>query len=216
MPKRLFFGLDEIFPEGSSEPEPPQNQRPSDPNLRCGRGWVMDIDKKSSIIKLYILGVIGDVVNYRKVLNVLYSLEQKYTVHVYIQSPGGSIRTGSLILAAMERCKATIITHNLGLAASCGSLILAFGDKICIHDNAITMFHHAGLGMMDYLHRMATSVAHANRNVLNLFTKMKERGILKEEEIEQIVNQGMEFYLTADDIRSRLKDSGLLYEEGEQ
>ncbi len=50
-------------------------------------------------------------------------------IHLYIQSPGGSVTAGLAIYDTMQYVKPDVSTICLGLAASMGSLLLAAGAK---------------------------------------------------------------------------------------
>lgn len=50
-------------------------------------------------------------------------------IHIYINSPGGSVTAGMAILDAMKRCKNNIVTICTGMAASMAAILLASGTK---------------------------------------------------------------------------------------
>lgn len=183
--------------------------------------WVMGnccsykINKKDNTVLVYLLGVIYDTKDYSRLIALLHTLEESQTVFFYIKSPGGSVPAACNILTAMERCRAKIITVNLGLAASCGSLILSFGDKIAICENSITMFHNAGMGLQDSVHRASTKVTHTiNYTNTILFDKMVNKGIITQQEVDRIVKTGEEYYFNSDEMISRLQATDLLYTGG--
>ena len=182
--------------------------------VRPSCAWLMDQESKT--VKVWIIGKIGSVDEYITILGLLINCSPDYTVHMYINSRGGSVSTGCHILSAMERCKARIVTYNIGIAASCGSLILAFGDKIRIEKHAITMFHNAGMGSFNTVHRLITQAVHLTNQVQVFFAKMRDRGLITEEEIVGIVKQGQEYFITESEMRSRLQTNGLWYEGDEQ
>ena len=195
----------------TSVPVPLGQPTPPSDGFVAGTQCAFKLSKEEKTMKIWLFGVLRDTNNYRKIISLLYSLPNDFTVHIFIHSPGGSIMVGCNILTAMERCKATVITYNIGMAASCGSLILAFGDKIHVDDNAITMFHHAGIGSQDSAHRLLTQTKHTIATVMNFFERMKERGVIVEEEIEGIVKRGEEYFITSDVMIGRLKANDIWY-----
>lgn len=50
-------------------------------------------------------------------------------IHIWINSPGGSVTAGLAIMDAMNRCKNDVATICTGLAASMAALLLAAGSK---------------------------------------------------------------------------------------
>jgi len=177
-------------------------------NKRC----IFKVCKEKKSVRIWLFGVIYNLNDYRRMITMMHSLPEDFTVHQYIHSPGGSIPVACNILTAMQRCKATIITYNIGMAASCGSLILAFGDKIHVDELAITMFHNSAGGANDSTHRLLTKTQHLINNVAGFFERMKNRGIMTEKEIEGIVKRGEEFYLNSDEMKQRLIAGNLWYE----
>lgn len=176
------------------------------------RSCIIKINTDNKRVDTWIYGVIGKLSDYVKLISILHSLTDKYTVFVHIHSPGGDIRTTCHILTAMDRCKANIITHNIGIAMSCGSFLLSFGDKIAVDDLSITMFHNAICGEKDSLHYLKTKVDHTVILIRHIFDKMIDRGLITETEGMKILNNGCEYFLKSDIITKRLKDNSILYE----
>jgi len=69
-------------------------------------------------------------------------------IHLYINSPGGSVTAGLAIYDTMQYVSSPIHTYSLGLAASMGSLLLASGEKGKRHclPNASIMIHQPSGG----------------------------------------------------------------------
>jgi len=74
--------------------------------------------------------------------------EQSKPIHLYINSPGGSVTAGLAIYDTMQYVSSPIHTYSLGLAASMGSLLLAAGEKGKRHclPNASIMIHQPSGG----------------------------------------------------------------------
>ena len=62
-------------------------------------------------------------------------------VHIYINSPGGSIMAGLAIYDIMQFIKCNVNTYCIGMAASMGSLLLTAGTKRYILPHARVMIH---------------------------------------------------------------------------
>jgi ATP-dependent Clp protease protease subunit len=63
------------------------------------------------------------------------------TIHLHINSPGGSVFDGMTIYNALKSHKAKIITHIDGLAASIASIIALAGDEIVMGEGSFLMIH---------------------------------------------------------------------------
>ncbi|KAF8060929.1 Clp protease-domain-containing protein [Lyophyllum atratum] len=74
--------------------------------------------------------------------------ETSKPIHLYINSPGGSVTAGLAIYDTMQYVSSPIHTYGLGLAASMGSVLLAGGEKGKRHclPNASIMIHQPSGG----------------------------------------------------------------------
>jgi ATP-dependent protease ClpP protease subunit len=179
---------------------------------RSGNWYSIDADAK--IAKVWIIGPIYNLNDYSGVIALMYALTQEYTLHIYIHSPGGAIATTAYIISAMASCKATVVTHNIGIAASCGSLILCCGSLISIAPYAITMFHASGYFSGGTSHRIRSEVDHLIAYVDGLLSMMKDRGCLTDDECHAISNNGTEFYIPSSKMIERLQENNILYSGG--
>jgi ATP-dependent Clp protease protease subunit len=55
--------------------------------------------------------------------------DPKKDIHLYINSPGGSVTSGLAILDTMNHIKSPVSTICVGIAASMGAILLAGGEK---------------------------------------------------------------------------------------
>lgn len=62
-------------------------------------------------------------------------------IHLYINSPGGSVMSGLAIYDIMQFIKCNVNTYCIGMAASMGSLLLTAGAKRYILPHARVMIH---------------------------------------------------------------------------
>lgn len=83
----------------------------------------------------------GYEINAKNFADQLKALEVD-TIHLRINSPGGSVIDGTAIFNALQRHSATVITHIDGLAASMASVIAMAGDEVRMADNALLMIHN--------------------------------------------------------------------------
>jgi ATP-dependent Clp protease protease subunit len=110
-------------------------------------------DIYSRLLKERVIFLVGPVEDYMANLVVaqllfLESENPDKDIHVYINSPGGSVSAGMAIYDTMQFIKPDVSTLCVGLAASMGALILAGGAKGKRHalPNSRMMIHqpHGG------------------------------------------------------------------------
>lgn len=209
-PKGLETLLQDIVPpnDAITSPHVPTTDVP----FIAGKGFIYKKDLNKKIVRVWLFGQILPVEKYYPLIVLFHTISKEYTVHMYINSPGGSISAACIILSAMERCQAPIVTHNVGIAYSCGSLILAFGNKIHVEPNSVTMFHNAAAFNNDSVHRLLAQTQHTITIVGDLFLRMQDRGLITSEEIDGIVKRGDEYFISGEDMRKRIVESNLWYE----
>lgn len=83
----------------------------------------------------------GYEINAKQFVNELNEIQSE-TIHLRINSPGGSVIDGNAIFNALKRHPAKVIAHIDGLAASMASVIAMAGDEVHMADNALLMIHN--------------------------------------------------------------------------
>ncbi len=74
--------------------------------------------------------------------------DSKADIHLYVNSPGGSVSAGLSIYDTMQYLRCDVATYNVGLAASMGAVILCGGakGKRFLLPNSRTLLHQPLLG----------------------------------------------------------------------
>ena len=106
------------------------------------------------------LYVYGEIINYdlgnwnfpddvvpNKFKNELNELGDVETIHVRINSSGGSVFAAYAIMNLLKTHKAKIITYNDGIAASAATIIAMAGDKIITALGSVWMVHLPSTGL---------------------------------------------------------------------
>ena len=109
-------------------------------------------DIYSRLLKERVVFMVGPVEDYMANVNVaqllfLESENPDKDIHLYINSPGGSVTAGLAIYDTMQFVKADVSTMCVGQAASMGALLLAGGAKgkrICLPHSRVMI--HQPLG----------------------------------------------------------------------
>jgi ATP-dependent Clp protease protease subunit len=112
----------------------------------------MDIYSRLLKDRIVLLGSgINDEVSNSLVAQLLFlqSDDPKADIHLYINSPGGSVTAGMAIYDTMQFVTCDVATYCIGQAASMGAVLLAAGAKDKRHalPNSRIMIHQPSAGM---------------------------------------------------------------------
>jgi ATP-dependent Clp protease protease subunit len=134
------------------------------------------------------------------------------TIHVRINSPGGSVFDGMAIYNALKQHRAEIVTHVDGLAASAASVIALAGDEVRMGTGAFLMIHNAwgmAIGDADEMRQMADTLEKINGSLVGIYAT---RTGMDAEEVQALMDA--ETWFTAEEaIEAGLADAE---EEGKQ
>ena len=108
-------------------------------------------------------------------------------IHLYINSPGGSVTAGVALYDIMQFIKCDVRTYCIGLAASMGSLLLASGTagKRYILPHARVMIHQphvAGSGIsgqVSDIEIQAKEMALTKRKMAEIYSKHTKKDVKK-------------------------------------
>lgn len=129
-------------------------------------------------------------------------------IHLYINSPGGSVTAGFAIYDTMNYIKCDVSTICVGLAASMGAFLLAGGakGKRFALPNAEIMIHQPSGGAKGQATDMKIALDHILKNKRNLNRILSEN---TEKSIEQIeLDTDRDNFMSADEA----KEYGLIDE----
>ncbi|MFY0521171.1 head maturation protease, ClpP-related [Lysinibacillus sp. UGB7] len=101
--------------------------------------------------------------------NELDKLGDVETIHLYINSDGGSVFEGVTIYNMLKRHQARIIVHVDALAASIASVIAMAGDEIRMPSNSMLMVHNAwtyAVGNAEKLRKAADDLDRINQSAM--------------------------------------------------
>ncbi|KAJ8703206.1 hypothetical protein PTI98_001849 [Pleurotus ostreatus] len=125
--------------------------------------------------------------------------ETSKPIHLYINSPGGSVTAGLAIYDTMQYVSSPIHTYCVGQACSMGSLLLAAGEKGKRHclPNASIMIHQPSGGASGQASDIAIHAKEILR-VRELLTGIYQRHCSKPEEAKDVGMQRFERALERD------------------
>jgi len=117
-----------------------------------GRGD-REMDIFSRLLKdriIFLTGGVDDEVANLVVAQLLFLSNEDHEadVHLYINSPGGSVSAGLAIYDTMQYLRCDVATYNVGLAASMGAVIFCGGTKgkRSLLPNSRTLLHQPLIG----------------------------------------------------------------------
>lgn len=117
-----------------------------------GRGE-REMDIFSRLLKdriIFLTGGIDDEIANTLIAQLLFlsNEDPKSDIHIYINSPGGSVSAGLAIYDTMQYLRCDVATYNVGLAASMGAVIFCGGEKgkRCLLPNSRTLLHQPLIG----------------------------------------------------------------------
>ena len=93
-------------------------------------------------------------------------------IHLYINSPGGSVTAGLAIYDTMQYIKCDVATYCMGMAASMGSFLLSGGTKGKRYamPNSEIMIHQPSRGAQGH----ATEIQIAAEHILKIRTRLNQ------------------------------------------
>ncbi len=80
-------------------------------------------------------------------VKAVYAVDSKATIHLRVNSPGGSVFAARAMEQALRGHKGKVIVHIDGLAASAATFIAMAGDEVVMAKGAMFMIHKAWTGM---------------------------------------------------------------------
>lgn len=111
-------------------------------------------------------GITAD--NFRKELAALGDVRD---IHLFINSPGGSVFEAWGIIAQLQRHPARKMVFVDGIAASAGSAIAAIGDVVSIARHGMIMIHNAYVDAPDMADSDRQALKRINAQLVDLYAK---------------------------------------------
>jgi ATP-dependent Clp protease, protease subunit len=119
------------------------------------------------------------------------------TIHVHINSPGGSAFDGVAIGTLLKNHKAKIVVHVDGFAASAASVIAMAGDEIIMPENTMLMIHRASTIEWGNAAAFEKTARDLRKIDTALAASYKKRFVGEDGELEQLLDD--ETWLTAEE-----------------
>lgn len=150
---------------------------------------------------LFLTGGVNDSMSTIVTAQLLYfdSLDPNKPITAYVDSPGGSVKSGLTIYDTMNFIDAPVLTVVTGYAASMGSIIASSGEKgrRTILPNAKFMLHQVSSGTEGTVADQKISLAEAEKYNEILFGILAENSGKDKEQIK--LDATRDLWLTADE-----------------
>jgi len=118
-------------------------------------------------------------------------------IFLYINSRGGDILAGGMIVDAMAASRRPIYTVAVGQAASMAAVIHSYGAKRYMAPHAVLMFHNASMGAQDELPHMIQRVTLIYRMWMGYEQYIADRAGMPLDEFR--AHEASQWWLTAED-----------------
>ena len=176
---------------------------------RGERGY--DIYSRLLVDRIVFLGTpVDDMVSNLIIAQLLFlqMSDPKKDIHLYINSPGGSVSAGLAIYDTMQFLTCDVNTYCIGMAASMGAVLLAAGTKGKRYalPNSDIMIHQVSGGAHGTASDVERTVEHMFRLKKRLIRILAEHTGKTDEQVK--TDSDRDYYMTADEA----KDYGLVDE----
>lgn len=109
-------------------------------------------------------------------LMLLNNQSETEPIYLYINSPGGSVHSGEVLINVMRHIKAPVYTICVGMAASMGAVILSCGEKghrYCMPYSDV-MLHQVSSGTQGNIQDQRVSLEYSERLNKRLMSLLAE------------------------------------------
>jgi ATP-dependent protease ClpP protease subunit len=159
------------------------------------------VDDNRNMITAYITGAIEEPSHYNELCYLLNIADDKTTIYLHINTPGGIIDSAFMLVNAIKRSKAKVIGNLSGTVASAGTLISMACDELDVAPHLSFMIHNYSGGMSGKGHEMKARQNFTDKHLNEAFTCFY-KGFLTEDEMDNVVN-GTDFWMGSEDVKTR-------------
>lgn len=151
----------------------------------------------------YLTGVIGDPEDYLDLCNILRSASPQDEVVIRFNTPGGQVRTGNMIINAINECEASVIGFIESDCGSMGTYVFLACHTWGVSEAAEFFCHTCSSGSFGKEHETYEQAQFLRKQQHKLM-RQRYKNFLLPEEIEKVIS-GSDVYLDADEIMERLE-----------
>ena len=161
-------------PKESPAPPPPPPQTPPGPPKQPGdylrENGVLFMDKEFN--QENCMPLVKMILEW----NLMPKEKQPEIIHLYINSPGGLLASAWHLIDTIKQSKIPVYTYAMGMAASCGCLLLMSGEKghryVTQNTSVMSHVYSAGSGGKEFdLYSRVKSFEQTSKNMVNHYKK---------------------------------------------
>lgn len=158
-------------------------------------------DTKKKNIKVYLTGAIDEPCEYNELCYLLNTADNKTTIELFINTPGGIVDSAFMIANAIADSKAWIVAHLSGTVASAGTIITMACDELVLTPHLSFMIHNYSGGMAGKGHEMKARQKFVDDHLNDAFRSFYS-GFLSEEEMDSVIN-GSDLWMSTQEVADR-------------
>lgn len=152
----------------------------------------IDVPKNRTV---FILGEIAE--NSADIVKQLNKLTQtQEPIYIVLNSPGGSVLDGAMIISALEAAKGPVYTVCQQLCASMAALIFEYGSQRYIVDRSFVMFHPAAGGTQGEVDKMVSRLGSIQQYIGRMEAYVAKRANISYDEYKKL--SGNELWLDSE------------------
>lgn len=164
--------------------------------------------KKCSLGDKHVFRTPEDIIcldQFSTLLDICDQSHQDEIIQLDIFCYGGSLDVTKAVCNALQSCKATVVTRNLGVAYSGGSMLLLAGDRIELLPHSRLMIHTASSGSPRNIEpENYERIVHSRKDIRDWYHYIY-KDFLTEEEIDGTILKGTPMWFSCEDAGPRLE-----------
>ena len=167
------------------------------------RVWdlAVPIVQEKNTTHVYLTNAVEEPELYNELCFLLRTASEAETFHVYLNTPGGIVDSGFMIINAMKASKANIVGHLHGCVASIGTVIALSCDDLEVEDHISWMSHNYSGAIVGKGHEMKARQEFVDKTLNDSFSQIHE-DFFRPEEIQSIID-GKDIWMGKDEIIER-------------
>ena len=158
-------------------------------------------DTKKKNIKVYLTGAIDEPCEYNELCYLLNTADNKTTIELFINTPGGIVDSAFMIANAIADSKAWVVAHLAGTVASAGTIITMACDELVLTPHLSFMIHNYSGGMAGKGNEMKARQKFVDAHLNDAFRAFY-LGFLTEDEMDKVI-EGTDMWMGTDEVAER-------------
>lgn len=154
-------------------------------------------------VHFYLSTVIGNPEHYTEMVHRITFAHPTDTIHIHLNTSGGTLETGVQLINAMRNSQAKVVTVLEATAYSLGTLIFLCGDEMVVNDHCMMMFHNFNGGIIGKGNELVSQLA-ATVQWFDALARDIYVPFLTREEVERI-SRGEDMWMLTPEIKTRLE-----------